>query len=201
MEKSNVRARGYRRVPRACTGTRLFSFVFKSFCARGYLRVPVRVPEHACFHLFSNHFSLLRVPEHASCSGTRTIFGAKSWKSKHLDALGVVVPFGLYNIKRRGLGDELGQGFDIVLGARTPNGQSEKPQKLYVRHSVDFLTLAAQLQDNLDSTSPHNRYVFDAKFALSAESLTLPLQLLDTLHNTSKHDRCVLDAISPLCRT
>ena len=52
-----------------------------------------------------------------------------------------------------GTGDELGQGFDIVLGARAPNGQSEKPQKLYVRHSVDFSTLPCQSQDKLHATS------------------------------------------------
>ena len=51
---------------------------------------------------------------------------------------------------------------DIVLGAREPNGVCTIPQKLYVPHSVEFLTLPAQLQDTLDSTSSHSRYVFDA---------------------------------------
>ena len=107
-----------------------------------------RVPrEHAgkrCFRLFCNDFSQPQLP------GTRFVFlgckffGTKSWKTKHLDACTVYLPLGLYNIKGRGLGDELGQGFDIVLGARAPNGQSEKPQKLYVRHNVGFSTQCAQ---------------------------------------------------------
>ena len=107
-------------------------------------RVPCVYRAWKANHLFCNDFLQPRLP------GTRFVFrgfyffGTKSWKTKHLDACTVYPPFGLYNIKRRGLGDELGQGFDIVLGARAPSGQSEKPQKLYVRHSVDFSTPSVQ---------------------------------------------------------
>ena len=107
-------------------------------------RVPGVYRAWSANHLFCNDFSQPRLPVHGFVYPGSKVFGTKSWKTKHLDACTVYLPFGLYNIKRWGLGDELGQGFDIVLGARRPNGQSEKPQKLYVRHSVDFSTQPAQ---------------------------------------------------------